>query len=326
MDAFEFFGGVPRIILHDNLKSGVLERVGSIVRFNDDFLLVCKHYLFEPRAVNVRRGNEKGRVERSIRFIRENFFAGREWKTIEELNDQALQWCLSDSLERPWRRGETKLVKDAFYEEKEKLNPLPPTQFLAYEHLNVSVDKTPFARFHTNDYSLPIEYVGKNLEIFATHSQVQFMNELVVVATHTRSWEKYKTIEDPVHQALLRERKKKAQTHSGLARLIASVPEGEEFVAGLAERGQHVGGGVSSLLKLLDLHGKEKLSIAIKEVLKSGAIHLKNIHHVLKRLDTPNAKNIPTLPMELSPEYSNITVEHHDLSHYDKITEDKDDK
>ena len=326
MDAFEFFGGVPRIILHDNLKSGVLERVGSIVRFNDDFLLVCKHYLFEPRAVNVMRGNEKGRVERSIRFIRENFFAGREWKTIDDLNYQALQWCLSDSLERPWRRGETKLVKDAFAEEKEKLNPLPATPFYAFERLSVSIGKTPYARFHTNDYSIPPEYVGKNLEIIAGHYKVHISDRLTPVATHDRSWGKYETIEDPLHQKLLKEKKKKAETHSGLARLIASVPEGEQFVAGLAERGQHVGGGISSLLKLLDIHGKEKLSIAIKEVLESGAIHLKNVHHVLKRLNFPNSNHIPTTPMNLAPEYSNITVEKPDLSYYDKITEDTDDE
>jgi len=326
VDAFEFFGGVPRIILHDNLKSGVLERVGSIVRFNDDFLQVCKHYLFEPRAVNVRRGNEKGRVERSIRFIRDNFFAGREWTTIEELNAQILQWCLADSLERPWRRGESKLVGDAFAEEKEKLNPLPPTQFLAQEHLDVSVGKTPFVRFYTNDYSLPPEYVGKKLEIFASHSYVQIIDKLIVVATHNRSWGKYETIEDPAHQAELKKRKKKAQIHSGLSRLIASVPEGEKFIEGLAERGQHVGGGVSSLLKLLDMHGKEKLTLAIKEALASGAIHLKSIHHVLKRLDIPNSNHIAAVPMNLAPEYSNITVENHDLSQYDKITEEKNDK
>jgi transposase len=326
VDAFEFFNGVPRIILHDNLKSGVIERVGSIIRFNDDFLLVCKHYLFEPRAVNVRRGNEKGRVERSIKFVRENFFSGREWTTIEELNEQVLEWCLSDSLERPWRRGESKLVKDAFREEKEKLNPLPATLFLARERLRVSIGKTPFARFHTNDYSVPPEYVGKLLDILASHSTVQFIDGLKVVATHTRSWGRCETIEDPIHQAQLRERKKKAQMHSGLARLIASIPEGEQFVSGLAERGQHVGGGVSSLLKLLDLHGKEKLSQAIKEVLLSGAIHLKNIHHVLKRLDLPNLKQRPSVPMNLSSEYSNITVTHHNLSHYDKISEDTYDK
>ncbi len=326
MDAFEFFGGVPRVILHDNLKSGVLERVGSIVRFNNDFLLVCKHYLFEPRAVNVRRGNEKGRVERSIRFIRENFFAGREWKTIEELNEQALQWCLNDSFERPWRRGEDILVGKAFIEEKEKLNPLPNTPFFAFERLDVSIEKTPFARFHTNDYSLPPEYVGRELEIFSTHEKVQIIDKLNVVAEHTRSWGKYETIEDPAHQALLRERKKKAQTHSGLARLVASVPEGEKFISGLAERGHNIGGGVSSLLKLLDLHGKERLSLAVKEVLESGAIHLKNIHHVLKRLDIPNSKNVPNPLMNLSPKYMDMTVEHHDLANYDKITEESDDK
>ena len=221
---------------------------------------------------------------------------------------------------------ETKLVKDAFAEEKLKLNPLPPTPFNAYERLSVSIGKTPYARFHTNDYSLPPKYVGKNLEIFAGHFTVQFVDGLTTIATHIRSWGKYETIEDPLHQVLLKERKKKAQTHSGLARLIASVPEGEQFVAGLAERGQHVGGGVSSLLKLLDLHGKEKLSLAIKEVLESGAIHLKNVHYVLKRLDIPNSNHIPTAPMNLPLEYSNITVEHHDLSHYDKITEDNDDK
>ena len=136
MDSFEFFGGAPRIILHDNLKSGVLERVGSIVRFNDDFLCVSKHYLFEPRAVNVRRGNEKGRVERSIRYIRDNFFAGRTWTTIEELNEQALQWCLNESFERSWRRGEKELVGAAFAKEKEKLNSLPSTPFPAFERLN----------------------------------------------------------------------------------------------------------------------------------------------------------------------------------------------
>ena len=327
VDAFEFFDGVPRIILHDNLKSGVLERVGSIVRFNNDFILVCKHYLFEPRAVNVRRGNEKGRVERSIKFIRDNFFAGRTWTTLEDLNSQALEWCLTDSFERFWRRGEKILVKEAFEEEKFKLNRLPPTPFFACERLNnVSIGKTPFARFYTNDYSLPPECVKKSLDIIATHSTVQFIDGLKIVATHARSWGKYETIEDPAHHALLRERKKKAQIHNGLSRLVASVPEGEQFIAGVAERGLHVGGSITSLLKLLDLHGKEKLSKAIKEVLDSGAIHLKNIHHVLKRLDIPDYNNTPSVPMNLSPEYSNLTVEHHDLSFYDKISEEHHDK
>lgn len=325
MDAFEFFGGVPRVILHDNLKSGVLERIGSIVRFNDDFLSVSKHYLFEPIAVNIRRGNEKGKVERSIRFLRDNFFAGRTWTTIEELNKQALQWCLEESLERPWRRGESILVKDAFTQEKPKLIPLQLTPFYARERCTVKIGKTPFARFHTNDYSVPCEYVGKSLEVIASHEKVEFIDGVKIAAQHQRSWGKYETIEDPLHHALLRERKKQTQVHNGLARLSASVPEAQEFISGLAERGQHLGGSVTSLLKLLDLHGKEKLSQAIDEVLKSKAIQLRNIHYVLKRMDIPQEDYFPSVPMNLPSEYSNMIVEQHDLSHYDKMTEDNND-
>jgi hypothetical protein len=187
--------------------------------------------------------------------------------------------------------------------------------------LSVNIGKYPYARFYTNDYSLPPECVGKTLNILATHSDVQFIDGLNIVATHERCWGKYEMIEDPTHLTLLRERKKKAQTHSGLARLVASVPAGEQFISGLAERGQNISGAVTSLLKLLDLHGKEKLSKAINEVLASGAIHLKNVHHVLKKLDLPNSNNLPSVPMNLSQEYSNITVKHHDLSYYDKISE-----
>jgi transposase len=326
VDAFEFFGGVPRIILHDNLKSGVLERIGSIIRFNEDFLKVCKHYLFEPRAVNVRRGNEKGKVERSIRYIRDNFFAGRSWTTLEDLNSQALEWCLNDSFERFWRRGETILIKEAFAEERLKLNPLPKTNFYAFESIDVNIGKYAYARFYTNDYSVPPECVRKTLKIVANHSIVQIIDGLNVLATHTRSWGKYETIDDPAHTVLLQKSKKKAKTHSGLSRLIAAVPEGEAFVTGLAERGQNIGGAVTSLLKLLDLHGKDKLSKAIHEVLNSGAIHLKNIYHVLKRLDVPDSNNTPSLPIDLSPEYSNMTIEHQDLSLYDQISEESNDK
>jgi len=318
---------VPRVILHDNLKSGVVERIGSIVRFNDDFLCVCKHYLFEPIAVNVRRGNEKGRVERSIRYIRDNFFAGREWTNIDDLNEQVLQWCLSDSFNREWHRGEKDLVRDAFEKEKEKLNSLPQTPFPARERVSVSIGKTPFARFHTNDYSVPHEYVGKSLDVIATHDQVQFISGLNVVATHTRSWDKCVTIENPAHLAQLRKLKKQTQTHSGLARLCASVPQAQQFIEQLAMRGQNLGGSVTSLLKLLDLHGKDKLSKTIKEVMESGATHLSSVHHVIKRLNNLDSQeNSVSLPLNLSPEYSNITVTHHDLSLYDDLTKESHDE
>jgi transposase len=77
--AFEFFGGVPRVLLYDNLKSAVLERIGDAIRFHPTLWDFSAHYGFEPRPVAVARGNEKGRVERAIRYLRTSFFPARSY-------------------------------------------------------------------------------------------------------------------------------------------------------------------------------------------------------------------------------------------------------
>ena len=99
--AFEFFGGQAKVLLYDNLKSAVLERRGDAIRFHPTLLELAAHYRFEPRPVAVARGNEKGRVERAIRYIRDNFFAARQWKDIDDLNAQAHDWCVQQSSRRP---------------------------------------------------------------------------------------------------------------------------------------------------------------------------------------------------------------------------------
>jgi len=98
--AFEVFGGVPRVLLYDNLKSAVLERVGQAIHFNPTLLELAAHYRFEPRPVAVARGNEKGRVERAIRYIRDSFFAAREFADLADLNAQATAWCEQVAAER----------------------------------------------------------------------------------------------------------------------------------------------------------------------------------------------------------------------------------
>lgn len=84
--AFEYFGGVPRSVRIDNLRSAVLERRGSDVRFHPRYLELAGWYHFEPRPCRPARGNEKGRVERSIGFLRESFFAARTVTTVPDLN------------------------------------------------------------------------------------------------------------------------------------------------------------------------------------------------------------------------------------------------
>ena len=80
VEAFSAWGGCPRVVLYDNLKSAVLERVGDAIRFHPTLLAFAAHYRFEPRPVAVARGNEKGRVERAIRYVRDAFFAARSFR------------------------------------------------------------------------------------------------------------------------------------------------------------------------------------------------------------------------------------------------------
>ncbi len=88
--AFTAWQGVPRVILYDNLRSAVLERHGDAIRFNPTLLDFAAHYRYDPRPVAIARGNEKGRVERAIRFVRDAFFAARAFTDLDDLNAQSL--------------------------------------------------------------------------------------------------------------------------------------------------------------------------------------------------------------------------------------------
>ena len=88
-----WLNSVPRVLLYDNLKSAVLERQGDAIRFHPTLLELAAHYRFQPRPVAVARGNEKGRVERAIRFARDAFFAARTFRDVDDLNAQAADWC-----------------------------------------------------------------------------------------------------------------------------------------------------------------------------------------------------------------------------------------
>lgn len=135
------------------LKSVVLERVGDTIQFNSDFLAFANHYRFEPRPVAIRRGNEKGRVERHIDFVRKSFFAAREFADVDDLNAQAIDWCEGHALDRPWPQDDSLTVRQACALEQPRLLALPAAGFALGQRLDVTVAKTPYVRFDWNDYT-----------------------------------------------------------------------------------------------------------------------------------------------------------------------------
>ena len=194
--AFRAWGGLPRVLLYDNLKSAVLERQGDAIRFHPTLLEFAAHYRFEPRPVAVARGNEKGRVERTIRYIRDSFFAARGWHDLDDLNAQAEAWCLGPAADRPCPEDPSLSVREAFLQEQPRLLALPENAFPTEERVEVKVGKTPYVRFDLNDYSVPHTHVLRLLTVMASPLEVRILDGATVIARHPRSYDRGAQIED----------------------------------------------------------------------------------------------------------------------------------
>src|ERR1700758_2801754 len=194
--AFEAWQGVPRVLLYDNLKSAVLERRGDAIRFHSTLLGFAGHYRYEPRPVAVARGNEKGRVERAIRYVRDSFFAGRAVSDVDTLNAQAVEWCASIAADRRCPGQEAKSVAEVFAEEAPHLLPPPDHPYPLIEQVAVKAGKTPYVRFDLNDYSIPHTQVRRWLTVLADPAEVRVADGQHVIARHARGYGKGEQIED----------------------------------------------------------------------------------------------------------------------------------
>ena len=161
--AFADLQGVSRYCLYDNLRSAVLDRYGEGVRFNPRLLELASHYHFAPRACRPARGSEKGAVERTIRYVRDSFFAARSFSSIEDLNRQALLWRDEVAGARRWPGDDRKTVAEAFEQERQQLLSLPAHPFETELVVPVRSAKTIYVRFDLNDYSIPPAAVGRQL-------------------------------------------------------------------------------------------------------------------------------------------------------------------
>ena len=155
VNAFAWFGGAARQLLYDNLKSAVLARRGDAIRFHPRLLELCGHYHFAALPCQPRRGNEKGRVERTIRYVRESFFAAREFVSLPLLNQPAWEWRDRVTLARAWPGDDTRRVGEVFAEERPRLLPLPAHPFETDLVQPIRSGKTIYVRFDLNDYSIP---------------------------------------------------------------------------------------------------------------------------------------------------------------------------
>lgn len=318
--AFEAWGGSPKALLYDNLKSAVLERHGDAIRFHPTLLELSAHYRFEPRPVGVARGNEKGRVERAIRYIRDNFFAGRSWRDLDDLNAQAQAWCWGRSAQRPCPEDRCLSVQQAFAQEQPRLLPLPDNPFPTEECVAVSVGKTPYVRFDLNDYSVPHTWVRRTLQVVASLTEVRILDGAEVLAQHRRCYGKAEQIEDPAHIEALLKSKQQARYHRGQDRLAHAAPSSRKLLQQAGARGYRLRGIVCALLDLLAEYGAGELEAAIQEALQQQVPHPNAVRQVLQRRRERRQQPAPiALSLPNNAKANSIVVRPASLASYDHI-------
>jgi transposase len=264
--ALEFFAGVPRRIVYDNLQSVVLSRVGSTIQFNPRFLIFAGHYLFEPTAAPVRSPEFKGRVESTIKYIRQSFFYGRSFSSLEDRRAPLAAWRDQVANERIHattreRPAERLLV------ERARLRGLPPLPFDADVVQPLIASKEARVRFDTNTYSVPPDCVGKTVTLRADDQRVRILGDGVEVAVHERSYDRRRHVEDCAPIERLLARRQSARGPKRRERLLTVCPETRLYLREVSRRRIHLGHETEKLLRLLDQYGEADFSHAVVQAL-----------------------------------------------------------
>lgn len=300
--AFEFFGGVPTEGLLDNLKTAVQKILKGRDRLEQEsFIALQAHYVFKAEFCNPASGNEKGRIEGTVGYVRRNALVPYpDVQSMAELNEYLLDWCLKEA-ERTHVPYKSETVLEMWKKEKEYLHPLPPTRFEACKLLSCKVDKTSLITVDTNHYSVPCKFVGQDVWAKIFVDQVIVVDQNHVIAKHIRSYNRNQMIPvlDHYLEALL---KKPRAIRDAYAFQTSEVPEVFKRFH-LKMREQEGPAGDRKFIRLLLLHrdiGMENLTKAFTMAEKTQVFRYDKVHEIIQEL-TGQKIVINTLPTDKTP-------------------------
>lgn len=313
--AAEYFGGVTRQWLFDNPKTITLERYGNEVRFHPLLLDTAGELRVSPRVCTPRSPEQKGKVERTIRYLKERFFAGRTITSIARGNDELLRFLHDIANARPHPRKPNTTVVQAFSEERACLLDLPPRMPQIDLIRPVSVDKTASIRFDTNAYSVPQDYVGRMLTLVADDAQLRLLDGEKEIARHARNWGRAQRIDKREHREAIV--KRGADTPRTCNRLRAEVPEIDKLFRRWLAAGHNVGTMASRARSLLDLYGVDVLRSAIDEAIRRDIGDVGALSQLCERARKQGQKPL-AMPVQFANHVRDRDVAAHDLGEYDE--------
>ena len=280
--AFAAFQGCPARLMIDNLKSAVLRRaIGEAPVFNARYLDFARHWGFDISACNVGRGNEKGRVENGVGYVKKNFLNGLELLDLSAVNAAARIWL--DTVANVRIHGEThRRPVDLFAEEQPRLRALNPIPYDIGRITTVRASPQFRVTLDTNHYSVPAEYAGARVMLKAYPDRVCIYHQDQLIARHPRCYDRHQDIEDPEHPKALLEQRRAAREQRLLMRFLALSPKAQAYYEGLDSRRANARHHVRRIVALSEIYGTEAVGRAIEDGLAFSAFSCEYITNLLE--------------------------------------------
>jgi transposase len=251
--AFEFFGGVPHSVMVDNLKSAVLKRaLGEAPVVNPKYADFAKHNGFRIVPCKVGKGNEKGRVENGVGYVKKHFLAGLDIADCSMLAPAATHWL--DTVAHVRLHGATRQPPVALWpSEQPYLNPLPLHPFDIATVSQVRASRQFRITLDTNRYSVPAHLAGQALTLKTYPDRLCLYHHHQLVARHPRSYDRHGDFEDPDHPKPLLEQRKKARDHQVFLRFLTLSPQAELYYRQLEQHRLNPHHHVRKIVALSDI-------------------------------------------------------------------------
>ena len=323
-NAFATFGGVPARLMVDNLKSAVLQRlVGTAPVFNPKYVDFSRHWGFKISPCNVRAGQEKGRVENGVGFVKKNLLAGLELADFSAMKPAAMLWVDTVANVRIHRETHQRPI-ERFEDERAHLLPLNPAGFDLARVCTVRATKQFRVPLDSNHYTVPSRYAGLRLTLKAHADRVCIYDGEQLIARHARSMDRHQHIEDPDHERQLLAQRKTAREQRLVVNFLALSPRAQGYLEGLEAKRVNARSHLRKILALAELHGRQAVVRALDDGLELQAFSAEYIANILtarRRIGPEPA----ALQLTRRADLLELEIPEPDLSIYDRNPGDIDD-
>ena len=312
VNAFRFFHGTTEELVVDNMLTAVTERCGNIIRFNDAFLDFLRVFKIVPHACNIRAPREKGKIEKSIDYLRRNFWPLRSFTDLDDVQRQVNHWRDAVCNVRIHQTTGERPV-DRF--SQVTLRPLPSLLPDCRETASLLVHQDFAVYFDGNSYTAPPWTIGRYVTLKADQTTVTLYHKQKQIAAHRRTWERKKRIELPAHREQVEKFHRKLWQDRDIALLASLGQEALDYLAALAETRLPIKKNAAKLLELKDQYGAAPLLDAVKKAMAYKAYGADYIENILRQEQTPQ-KNHPPVKLK-NDELNNIRLPEASLADYD---------